>query len=46
VGTGNDKLDADPVGKDVSARMGLFEEIGRAWLVVNNKLFLWDYSDG
>jgi nuclear pore complex protein Nup155 len=26
--------------------MGLFEEIERAWFTVDNKLFLWDYSDG
>lgn len=26
--------------------MGLFEEIGRAWFTVDNKLFLWDYNDG
>jgi nuclear pore complex protein Nup155 len=26
--------------------MGLFEEIERAWFTLDNKLFLWDYSDG
>ncbi len=26
--------------------MGLFEDIERAWFVVENKLFLWDYADG
>jgi nuclear pore complex protein Nup155 len=26
--------------------MGLFEEIERAWFTVDNKLFLWDYTDG
>lgn len=26
--------------------MGLFEEIERAWFTVDNRLFLWDYTDG
>lgn len=26
--------------------MGLFEEIQRAWFTVDNRLFLWDYTDG
>lgn len=30
----------------MTARMGLFEEIERAWFTVDNRLFLWDYSDG
>ncbi|OCF37542.1 nuclear pore complex protein Nup155 [Kwoniella heveanensis BCC8398] len=32
--------------KHLTAKMGLFEEIERAWFTVDNKLFLWDYSDG
>lgn len=32
--------------KHLTARMGLFEEIDRAWFTVDNKLFLWDYNDG
>ena len=32
--------------KHLTAKMGLFEEIGRAWFTIDNKLFLWDYSDG
>ncbi|WVQ84070.1 hypothetical protein IAT38_006215 [Cryptococcus sp. DSM 104549] len=32
--------------KHLTAKMGLFEEINRAWFTVDNKLFLWDYSDG
>lgn len=26
--------------------MGLFEEIERAWFTIDNRLFLWDYTDG
>lgn len=26
--------------------MGLFEDIERAWFTVDNRLFLWDYTDG
>ena len=26
--------------------MGIFEEIERAWFVVENRLFLWNYNDG
>ena len=26
--------------------MGLFPEIGRAWLTIDNRLFLWNYEDG
>lgn len=26
--------------------MGLMPEIERAWITMNNKLFLWDYNDG
>jgi len=32
--------------KHLTAKMGLFEEIERAWFTVDNKLFLWDYADG
>ncbi|KAL7424377.1 hypothetical protein Q5752_000059 [Cryptotrichosporon argae] len=32
--------------KHLTAKMGLFEEIARAWFTVDNKLFLWDYKDG
>ena len=32
--------------KHLTAKMGLFEEIERAWFTVDNKLFLWDYTDG
>nr|XP_018265732.1 nuclear pore complex protein Nup155 [Kwoniella dejecticola CBS 10117]OBR87890.1 nuclear pore complex protein Nup155 [Kwoniella dejecticola CBS 10117] len=32
--------------KHLTAKMGLFEDIERAWFTVDNKLFLWDYSDG
>ncbi|KLT44819.1 nucleoporin-domain-containing protein [Cutaneotrichosporon oleaginosum] len=32
--------------KHTTANMGLFEEIERAWFTVDNKLFLWDYTDG
>lgn len=32
--------------KHLTARMGLFEEIERAWFTVDNRLFLWDYNDG
>ncbi|KIR29674.1 nuclear pore complex protein Nup155 [Cryptococcus deuterogattii LA55] len=32
--------------KHLTAKMGLFEEIERAWFTVDNKLFLWDYGDG
>ncbi|WOO79208.1 putative nucleoporin [Vanrija pseudolonga] len=32
--------------KHLTARMGLFEEIERAWFAVDNKLFLWNYNDG
>ncbi|WVR04455.1 hypothetical protein IAU60_001458 [Kwoniella sp. DSM 27419] len=32
--------------KHLTAKMGLFEDIDRAWFTVDNKLFLWDYSDG
>ncbi|KAK8846777.1 hypothetical protein IAR55_005865 [Kwoniella newhampshirensis] len=32
--------------KHLTAKMGLFAEIERAWFTVDNKLFLWDYSDG
>ncbi len=34
------------VDKHLTAKMGLFEEIERAWFTVDNKLFLWDYNDG
>ncbi len=26
--------------------MGLFPEIRRAWLTIDNRLFLWSYADG
>ena len=26
--------------------MGLFEDIDRAWFTIDNKLFLWNYTDG
>jgi hypothetical protein len=26
--------------------MGLFPEIQRAWLTIDNRLFLWNYEDG
>ena len=32
--------------KHLTARMGLFEDIDRAWFAVDNRLFLWDYTDG
>ncbi|ORX34408.1 Non-repetitive/WGA-negative nucleoporin C-terminal-domain-containing protein [Kockovaella imperatae] len=32
--------------KHLTARMGLFEEIDRAWFAIDNRLFLWDYTDG
>lgn len=32
--------------KGQSAKMGLFEDIERAWFTIDKKLFLWDYSDG
>ncbi|TYJ54289.1 hypothetical protein B9479_005048 [Cryptococcus floricola] len=32
--------------KHLTAKMGLFEDIERAWFTVDNKLFLWDYGDG
>ena len=35
-----------PLDKHLTAKMGLFEEIERAWFTVDNKLFLWDYTDG
>lgn len=31
--------------KGLTAKMGLFEEIGHAWFVVGSRLFLWNYSD-
>ena len=33
------------VDKGLTAKMGLFEEIGHAWFVVGSQLFLWNYSD-
>ena len=36
----------DAVVKHLTAKMGLFEEIERAWFTVDNKLFLWNYNDG
>lgn len=36
---------ADGVDKGLTAKMGLFEEIGHAWFVVGSQLFLWNYSD-
>jgi hypothetical protein len=36
---------ADEVDKGLTAKMGLFEEIGHAWFVVGSQLFLWNYSD-
>jgi hypothetical protein len=35
----------DEVDKGLTAKMGLFEEIGHAWFVVGSQLFLWNYSD-
>lgn len=32
--------------KGQNAKMGLFEDIERAWFTIDKKLFLWDYSDG
>ncbi|EIW68747.1 hypothetical protein TREMEDRAFT_63207 [Tremella mesenterica DSM 1558] len=32
--------------KHLTAKMGLFEELERAWFTVDNKLFLWNYNDG
>lgn len=37
---------ADGVDKHLTAKIGLFEDIERAWFTVDNKLFLWDYNDG
>lgn len=37
--------EADEVDKGLTAKMGLFEEIGHAWFVVGSQLFLWNYSD-
>jgi len=31
---------------EVVTKMGLFAEIGRAWITVDNKLFLWNFSGG
>lgn len=36
---------ADRADKGMTAKMGLFEEIGHAWFVVGSQLFLWNYSD-
>lgn len=33
-------------GKDCRCFMGLCAEIGRVWLTVDNRLFLWDYATG
>jgi hypothetical protein len=35
----------DRADKGMTAKMGLFEEIGHAWFVVGSQLFLWNYSD-
>ncbi|WWD22088.1 hypothetical protein CI109_106577 [Kwoniella shandongensis] len=41
-----DELHQELNYKHLTAKMGLFPEIERAWFTVDNKLFLWDYSDG
>ncbi len=33
-------------GTDCRCFMGLFPEIGRVWMTVDNRLFLWDYATG
>lgn len=41
------ELDCKPISrpvKDSTARMGIFEEIGRVWVTLNNQLYLWDYN--
>nr|ODO01102.1 hypothetical protein L204_01827 [Cryptococcus depauperatus CBS 7855] len=41
-----DALHQELSRKNLTARMGLFSEIERAWFTIDNKLFLWDYVDG
>lgn len=41
-----DILMAQFEGQDCRCFMGLLEAIGRVWMTVDNKLFLWDYSTG
>ncbi|KAF8971407.1 nucleoporin [Flammula alnicola] len=31
---------------NVTSHMGLMAEIGRVWISIDHKLFLWDYNDG
>lgn len=32
------------VGSQTHCFMGLFEEIGWAWITIDHRLFLWDYN--
>lgn len=33
-------------GANIVSHMGLMPEIDRAWISIDNKLFLWDYNEG
>lgn len=41
-----DILMAQFEGQECQCFMGLFAEIGRVWMTVDNRLFLWDYATG
>lgn len=41
-----DILMAQFEGRECRCFMGLFAQIGRAWMTVDNRLFLWDFATG